>query len=269
VLLVAGPVLCWGRNQNGELGHGNTSHTGDAPGEMPPVATNVGNGNVVQIRAGGYHTCVLLDNNKVRCWGLGWDGALGSGSTDRIGDQLNEMPPPDLNLGAGVITQLGVHYSGGCVLFDNGDLKCWGLNSQGELGQGTTESIGDEPGEMPPVVTNYGAGTIAQLHGAYGSFHILMEDGTVRNWGKGTSLGYGSVANIGDAPGEMPPNDVSLGGIVIALASDHTGSHSCAILQDWTVRCWGYGLQGQLGYVGIGILGDGPNEMPPAPLEAY
>jgi alpha-tubulin suppressor-like RCC1 family protein len=236
---------------------------------MPPAATNVGAGNVVQIAAGHRHNCVLLDTNKVRCWGSNANGELGLGHVNNVGDGPGEMPPPDLNLGGGVITKIGMLHQGGCALFENGELRCWGRNASGELGKGTINNVGDGPGEMPPVVTNYGAGVVNELDGGQWFAQLVMADGSVRNWGEGVCLGYGSVGDFGGSPGQMPPNAVALGGTVIALSKGSSAAHSCVMLQGLTVRCWGSNSFGQLGYGNTTVLGDGPGEMPPAAVQAF
>jgi hypothetical protein len=193
---------------------------------MPPAAVNFGAGNVVHIGAGVNHNCVLVDTNKVRCWGGNGSGQLGYGHTNNIGDGPGEMPPPDVNLGPGVITKLSVIGNGACVLFENGSLGCWGRNAEGQLGQGTVNHIGDGPGEMPPALTDYGAGVIGEIEGALGVTQLVMDDGTLRNWGAGLSLGYGSINSVGDGPGEMPPAAVDLGDVVTMISRGRVASHT-------------------------------------------
>jgi cysteine-rich repeat protein len=269
VLLVNGQVRCWGYNASGQLGQGHTNDIGDGPGEMPPPVVNVGAGNVVQLSVGGSFGCVLLDTNKVRCWGRNNIGALGLGHTNEIGDGPGEMPPPDLFLGGLTITQLGAAQNGNCVLYNEGTLRCWGYNSSGQLGRGHTDTIGDAPGEMPPLNTNYGVGVVSGLYGANEHYQILLADGSVRTWGNAVSLGYGGGGSKGDQPGEMPTANVSLGGSVIALSKGVIGQHNCAVLQDMTVRCWGHNATGQLGYGNALTIGDEPNEMPPQAVPAF
>jgi alpha-tubulin suppressor-like RCC1 family protein len=269
VLLVNGQVRCWGYNADGQLGQGHTNDIGDGPGEMPPPVVNIGAGNVVQLVAGLNHACVLLDINRVRCWGRNNTGGLGLGHTNNIGDGPMEMPPPDLILSNVTVAQIGAFPLGACALYNGGTLRCWGYNSDGQLGQGNTNNIGDEPMEMPPPATNYGAGVVSELHGGSQFFQILLADGSVRDWGYGTWLGYGSPANKGDQPGEMPTANVSVGGTVVALTKGTSGQHTCAVLDDMSVRCWGNGASGRLGYPGLGNIGDDAMEMPPPPVDAF
>lgn len=88
-LLSEGRVRCWGKGSDGALGYGNGLNIGDD--ETPDRAGDVPvGGRVVQLAAGGQHTCALLDTGKVRCWGAGQYGQLRYGNTQRVGD--NESP---------------------------------------------------------------------------------------------------------------------------------------------------------------------------------
>jgi cysteine-rich repeat protein len=96
VLLNSGTVRCWGLGDNGRLGYGNTNSVGDNETPLEAYAllpnngdVNVG-GSVVQLTAGGNHTCALLSSGTVRCWGNSSAGQLGYGNTNFIGD--NESP---------------------------------------------------------------------------------------------------------------------------------------------------------------------------------
>ena len=269
-LLETGEVRCWGYNLHGALGQEHNVNLGDGPNEMPPPNVDFGLGNVVQIVAGAYHNCVLIDTGKVRCWGYNANGQLGYRDTENRGDDWAEMPTLDINLGTGIATQISAMARANCALFDNGDLRCWGSNSAGGLGIGNVESIGDEWTEMPPDNTNYGGAPVSKLIGHNGAFAIWFADGSVRNWGWGALLGYGSTANIGDGPGEMPPATVDVGGTVIAISHGAADPrHTCVMLQDASIRCWGDGNYGVLGYGNVIDIGDGPGEMPPAPVPAY
>ena len=94
-----------------------------------------------------------------------------------------------------------------CAILEGGTVKCWGRNQYGQLGQGSTATIGDQPGAiaaMPPI--DLGSGRTATAL-ALGQEHAcaLLDDGTVKCWGRNQlgQLGRGNTENIGDQPGEM------------------------------------------------------------------
>jgi alpha-tubulin suppressor-like RCC1 family protein len=273
-LLDNGSVKCWGYGAFGQTGQGATTNIGDQPGEMgdalPPIALGTGR-TATAIAAGAYNTCALLDNGSVKCWGDGLFGANGQGATTSIGNlpgQMGDALPP-IALGAGrtatAITGGSIHI---CALLDNGSVKCWGDNGQGRLGQGDTDDIGDDPGEMGdalPAVA-LGTGRTATAVTA-GSDHTcaLLDDGSVKCWGSGLSgaTGQGSPAHIGDDPGEMGDNlpAVALGTGRTATAVTAGNAHTCAVLDDGTVKCWGAGGSGRLGLGSTSDRGTAPGEM--------
>lgn len=154
VLLENRTLKCFGNNDFGQLGQGNTNTLGDGPGEMGDnlAAINLGAGRtVLQVAAGDNHTCALLDNNTVKCFGENLSGQLGQGTQNNIGDNPFEMGDflMPINLGTGRTAKIIA--AGGkttCVVLDNDAVKCFGENAYGQLGQGNTRDIGDEPNEM-------------------------------------------------------------------------------------------------------------------------
>jgi cysteine-rich repeat protein len=254
-VLINDSLRCWGFNQHGQLGHGDTNHIGDVVGEMPPVETDVG-GAPVQVELGG----------AVRCWGDNEFGQLGLGHTNALGDDPGEMPPPIVDVG-GPVAELALGNWHTCALLESGQVRCWGVGSQGATGQGNNSHLGDEPGEMPPPNVDYGSGVVVGIRAGWQRTCVILDDGVVRCWGYNGlgQLGQGHTNSIGDSPGEMPPPDVDLGGTVVDLALGLRSS--CALLDDGTVRCWGGGAGGTLGSGAIEAIGDDPGEMPPADVE--
>jgi hypothetical protein len=149
-----GSVKCWGEYNYGNLGLDDTISRGDEPNEMGDnlPAVNVGAGKTASaVVTGHHHTCALLNDGSVKCWGWNSNGQLGLGDTIDRGDGPNDMGDnlPAVNLGTGK-TASAVSAGGGhtCSLLNNGSVKCWGQNSSGQLGLGDTSARGDQPNEM-------------------------------------------------------------------------------------------------------------------------
>jgi cysteine-rich repeat protein len=259
VRLWTGAVRCWGRNNEGQLGHGHSLPIGD--NEVPSTAGDVDvGGPVIQLAAGFGHTCALLQGGAVRCWGVNVEGQLGYGHTNPIGD--NELPSAagDVDVGGPVVAiAAGDHHM--CALLEGGALRCWGHNNFGQLGYGHTNDIGDD--ELPITAGDVNVGGTVVAIGA-GDFHTcaLLEGGALRCWGRNDfgQLGYGHTSSV-LAPGA----NVNVGGPVIALGMGDF--HTCALLEEGTVRCWGRNDDGQLGYGHTNDIGDGSGEMPPANVQ--
>jgi alpha-tubulin suppressor-like RCC1 family protein len=230
---------------------------------MPPPDLDLG-GPVAQLGVGVAFSCVLMQTGAVRCWGANSYGQLGYGHTNPIGDGPGEMPPANVDVGIGVVSQLVVGAAHACVVMESGEVRCWGEGTQGQLGSNWNTNIGDGPGEMPPPNVEVG-GAISDLS-ANRTTCALMDSGSVRCWGPGLyGLGYGNVSNMGDQPGEMPTAALQLPvGDVGSFANGSNSYHQCVLYEDMGVTCWGYGEYGQLGYGNMNNVGDGPNEMPPA-----
>src|SRR5690606_18993420 len=127
------------------------------------------------------------ESGAVRCWGDGSSGQLGYGNTENIGDDPDEMPPPDVPLD-GVVTQVAAGINHSCALFENGNVACWGLGSYGALGYGDVESIGDNAGEMPPAVIDLGA-KAKQISCGDNLTCVTLTSGNVRCWGLAGAAG--------------------------------------------------------------------------------
>jgi alpha-tubulin suppressor-like RCC1 family protein len=123
-LLNTGGVQCWGSNTYGALGNGGT---GDQ--STPQTVSNIS--NAVAISGGQGHSCALLSTGAVQCWGYNLNGQLGNGGTTN-----SSIPVSVSNLSSGVIA-IGTGYSHSCAVLSTGAAKCWGLNAQGQLGDGT------------------------------------------------------------------------------------------------------------------------------------
>ena len=244
-LMDTGGVRCWGRGNWGQLGYGNTATIGDD--ELPSSVGEVDvGGTVTSIVAGSYFNCALLDTGGVRCWGRGLNGALGYGDESNIGDNEAPSSAGDVALDDTAL-QIAAGAFHACALLQSGDLRCWGWNAQGELGLAHSNDIGDT--ELPNTEPTVDVGATVLSVAAGGEQTCALTQGdAVRCWGEGIhGLGYGTgTSDIGDDESPSAAGDVPVGGTVAAVAVGT--EHICAILSDGGVRCWGDGTDGRLGY---------------------
>ncbi|NOT78269.1 MAG: hypothetical protein HOP07_04625 [Bacteriovoracaceae bacterium] len=243
---------------------------------------NLGTGRkVLKIAMGAFHRCAILDNLKVKCWGWNSAGELGYEDSRTRGDNPDEMGDflPYVNLGTNAqIVDIaastgnyfesgGVHYS--CALFSTGQVKCWGANTQGQLGLGDTTSRGSTVGSMGdnlPFV-NLGTGrTAKQIFASNLSTCAILDNDLLKCWGNG-QLGIGSTSNYGNTSiltGDNIPTAILGERKVISVSGsflEWSAGHRCALFSNGGVKCWGKNFYGELGVGNTLTLGDEANEM--------
>ena len=256
-------VKCWGYGTYGRLGYGDeTPRTAAAA----TAVVDLGSGRTAKaISAGYYHTCAILDDDKLKCWGRNRYGSLGLGHTAVRGDGAGEMGDslPYVNLGAGRTAKaVSAGEFNTCAILDNDSLKCWGNNLAGKLGYGDTNDRGDnspvcddysgdcdegEMGDALPAV-DLGAGRTAKAV-VLGRYHTcaILDDDTVKCWG---SNGDNGRLGYGDRTNRLSPEAtavVNLGSGRTAKALATGFDHACALLDDDSLKCWGQNDQGQAG----------------------
>ncbi len=272
-ILDDGAIKCWGGNGDGQLGLGDTAARGDGAGEMgdalPPIDLGPGR-TAIALAAGGSHTCALLDDHAVKCWGSATSGQLGLGDTVTRGDAPGEMGDALAAVDFGpldvVALSAGSYFT--CATSSAGIAACWGGNSEGQLGIGSSATRGDGPGEMGGAISTAGFGPgrhVATL--AVGEFHscAILDDASLKCFGagQGGQLGLEDTSNRGDQPGEMGDAlpVVNLGSGRTARGLAFTQSDTCALRDDDSVACWGYNFYGQAGQGTTTHIGDGVGEM--------
>ena len=253
-----GNVQCWGVGESGQLGQYSPSNLGDSPDEVPVAELDLGT-SAEDVSAGGLHTCAIVTGGTVRCWGYGGFGQLGSGDE---GNQYGPKAPDVPGIKDALRLALGTQHT--CVLQGNGDVRCWGRNSVGQLGLGNTDNVGDKPGQMPPPAVDLGGPAVQLAAGGYHNCAVLKDE-TVRCWGQNqfgqTGKGVsGAGTDVGDQDGEMPPPAVKLGGPAAQVVAGTY--HTCALLRDGNVKCWGQGSHGALGNADLQQI-DNSGEFPP------
>ena len=219
-----GAVLCWGGNFTGQLGDGTTTNRFAA---VPVLGLSSG---VIAISTGDYYSCAMLNTGSIKCWGDNYEGELGDGTT-----QFRSQPVEvsGLNGEAIAFTAGGYH---ACALLKTGKVKCWGYNRNGEVGDGTTYNrlIPVDVQGLSPDATMISAGT-------YHTCAVTTQSGA-KCWGDN----YHGQLGDGTTISRLTPVDVSgLETGVITIATG--GSHTCAVMNDNTAKCWGLNDDGQLG----------------------
>jgi alpha-tubulin suppressor-like RCC1 family protein len=182
------------------------------------------------VSAGAYHTCASLSNGSIQCWGDNSHGELGNGTT------ASSLVPVTVSgiTSASAVTASGTAHT--CALLHGGSVQCWGLNSSGQLGNGTAVD------SSVPVIVSGISNAISAVSTTRSSC-ALLADRTVRCWG------YNCCGQLGDGSQTDSAVPVAVAGITDAvyLATSSGANHNCAVMGDGTAMCWGVNSVGQLG----------------------
>ena len=225
-LRTTGGVVCWGRNENHQLGDGTYTDR-----STPVDVIGLGAG-VSAIAAGGFKACALKNTGGVACWGSN----VGGGPAD----------VPGLSSG---VSSIAVGHQHACAVTNVGGAVCWGLNINGELGDGTTIAS-----ETPVQVTGLSSG-VAAIAAGYLHSCAVTTDGGVKCWGRGFE------GQLGDGTATQRGTPVDALGLESGVFAVSTGSHySCALTLFGAVACWGRNDNGQLGD-GTQVGRDAPVDM--------
>lgn len=162
-LLDDGTVLCWGFNHSGQLGDGTTTT------RLAPVQVTGVTGEVTAITTGSFHSCVVLSNGKVLCWGYNQYGQLGNGST-------SESPVPVEVAGVNSAVAVGAGFSHTCAVLADGKVKCWGCYDDGSIGHCLWNGTA-----IPMDVT--GVTEAVAISAGEGHTCALLRNGKVQCWG--------------------------------------------------------------------------------------
>jgi len=235
-----GDAYCWGLNDFGQLGKDDTFGT-DQPTAV--VAGANASGSWSSIDFGAEHACGIAPDDSAYCWGQGSLGQLGDGSA------LNRSSPARVLDGentSGTWKQISAGGYITCGIGGDDSAYCWGSGANGSLGNGVASN------STSPVRVD--GGPYVSVGSGVEHACAVTGDFAVECWGLNTSgqLGNGTLSS------SLVPVAVALSSGESAWSVDAGDVHTCAVLSDMRLRCWGGNAYGQLGR---GYTGD-PEPMP-------
>ena len=237
-----GSLYCWGRNDHGQLGLGYTSGR-----EEVPQYVDLGTGRTItslgidDSGAEGWapnsHSCAVLDNGELLCWGANGDGQLGLGNTSTNG----VWEPTTVDVGSGLTAiSVAVGNAATCALLSDHSVKCWGKNNFGQLGLGNSSS---NDVLTPHAVSFSGSSNPISLHAGRNEFCAQLDNGSAACWGDNAEGQFG----LGNTTSQTSPISLTLptGRTVASMSASK--DFMCLVLDNGSIVCAGRNAEHQLG----------------------
>lgn len=225
-LTKAGGVKCWGTNSTGVFGTGATGSTA-----LRPVSVVGAESGINAISAGANSICAVTMAGSVKCWGLNNNGQLGLSTT------TSQSSTPLTIAGLSGVADIKVGGSSVCALTSNGGVKCWGSNSSGQIGNGSTGGVVTAPADVSGLQSGVKQVAVGNTHAC-----AVLSDGTAKCWGAGS---YGA---LGDGTTQAKNTPVTVTAVSETIVKISAGSlYSCAVLGNGSVKCWGDNAKRNLG----------------------
>ena len=221
-----GRLMCWGTNNEEQLGVGDTTDRTTPTAVTATILGDAGGGvpnTVKSVALGDYHTCAILHDDTVVCWGKNNKGQIGGGTGHGYNNETISGASGN-PLSGGTASRIATGTFHTCAVLSDKSVKCWGDNRNRETGGGTP-SLG-----VGKTATEIATGDIFSC--------AILDDGSVKCWGADWYL---ATEYIGT--GGVPDLGVNRTATGIALGY----RHACALLNDKTVKCWGGNHKGQIG----------------------
>ena len=234
----SGNVKCWGFGGDGQLGNGQTVDQ-----NHPVLVVDENNtplSDIIQVSAGGRHSCAVSSSGNVKCWGKGINGQLGNNEMLNNNHPVLVMDGEESDTPLSDIVQVSVGNEHTCVLTGSGNVKCWGMGANGQLGNNQIIN------KNHPVFVMDGKGSkipladIVQISMGYNHACAVTDSGNVKCWGsRKDSIPYPVLVMNGKE------NKTPLSKIVQISSGLF---HNCALTRSGTVKCWGEKNELEVGY---------------------
>jgi alpha-tubulin suppressor-like RCC1 family protein len=241
--IVSGAAYCWGFDESGQLGDGNFMSS--LPNGVATAVQAQGLGTVTALAAGSGHTCALTSGN-LKCWGDNSYGEIGTG----VFSPTTYATPQFVNLtNAPAFVAIAAASRESCLVFSGGAVYCWGANDSGQLGNGSFTSSSPFGVATAAPIASASGGPVAATAVSVGDGHAcaLTTGGSIYCWGGNGSgeLGNGTFTSAA-------PHGIATPALVTGLSSPASaisagGFHTCALLHNGSVWCWGDDTSGALG----------------------
>jgi len=231
-LSTSGGMKCWGDDENGGANTGQLGNDAAFVDTYVPADVSGLTSGVSAIALGSYHSCALTTSGGVKCWGDDTSGQIGDDAAS-----ANQAVPADVSGLASGVTAIAAGAAHSCALLAAGTVKCWGENSDGQLGDNNSPNDSGVP-----VAVSGLSGVMAVTAGDNHTCALLFT-GEVKCWGDNTSGQLGD--NNSGTDSAVPVSISSVGNNVAGVEAG--GSNTCVIHSTNAVSCWGDNTSGQVG----------------------
>tara|TARA_A100001015_G_scaffold7987_1_gene9847 strand:+ start:1711 stop:4413 length:2703 start_codon:yes stop_codon:yes gene_type:complete len=231
--LNSGHIKCWGNNSWGQLGNGGKTNSA-----VPVLVEGIN--EAVEISAGQEHNCALMTDRTIKCWGFNGYGGLGDGNPTNS----RTLPVSVLGINNAMTISAGGGFT--CAVLLDGTVRCWGTNLFGQLGNGNyggTWNEFDEGIDSSIPVEVLGLSNVISVDAGYSHACALLNNGTVKCWGRNYSGQLGDGNQGGDfysyTPGIDTSEPIPLASLSNVRSISAGGSATCAVLNNNSGMCWG------------------------------
>ena len=231
-----GYVKCWGDGEYGSIGNGSNDDK-----YSPVFVGDITNAKKISGSCGvSRHNCIVTSDGRIKCWGLGEQYQLGNGRNEN-----NNRPVDVMNITTAI--DVGTGYNFTCALLENKTIQCWGSGNVGQMGNGSYDN------QITPVsVSNINTAKALSVGGGHAC--TLLDNKSVQCWGYNSDGQLGKVTSYNSSS-----TPVTVDNLTNVTAIDMGWLHSCALLENKTVKCWGGNYDGELGNNSSTGSGNGSN----------